>query len=310
MLEINGKEFRIDRKLVRIGYLDGEGYQFLDDPETELESLRSSRQGVDIFTFIQRLSDTAPKHSYPMEMGNMATIRVSTFDEWMTKQIGPKVRNMVRKSAKSGVEIREVPYDDAFVRGISAVYNESPIRQGMKFWHYGKDLETVRRINGTFMDRSIFIGAYFEGNLIGFIKMVTDKDRTQAGLMQVVSMIGQRDKAPQNALIAQAVRSCADRGIGYLWYANMSYGKKQRDGLADFKRYNGFQKIEVPRYYVPLTIAGRVALRFGLHRSMADWVPESVASTYRRVRKQWYERKFGEPKRTEQGITSQPSSES
>ena len=96
--------------------------------------------------------------------------------------------------------VREVPFDDAFVRGISAIYNESPIRQGKPFWHYGKDFEAVRRMNGTFMDRSIFIGAFFQDSLIGFVKLVSDEDRGQAGLMQIVSMIQHRDKAPTNAL--------------------------------------------------------------------------------------------------------------
>ena len=157
--------------------------------------------------------------------------------------------------------------------------------------HSGITEKTLRRcakMNATFMDRSIFIGASFEGNLIGFVKLVSDENRNQAGLMQIVSMIGHQDKAPTNALIAQAVQSCAERQIPYLWYANMSYGKKQADGLADFKRHNGFQKIEVPRYYVPLTVAGRLAFRLGLHHGMSNLIPEPVAATYRRVRKQWY----------------------
>ena len=291
-MEVCGKEIRIDGKLIRIAFLDGEGYQFLEDPQAAARSLRSSGARIDLFTFIQRLSDTSPRYSYPMEWDNMAALRISTFDDWMTKQIDFKVRNKVRKATKNGVVVREVPFEDAYVRGIHAIYNESPIRQGKPFWHYGKDLETVRKMNATFMDRTIFIGAFFEGNLIGFVKLVFDEDRNQAGLMQIVSMIGHQDKAPTNALVAQAVRSCAERGISYLWYANMSYGKKQADGLADFKRHNGFQKIELPRYYVPLSVAGRVALRLGLHHGMTDWIPEPVAATYRRIRKQWYARKL------------------
>jgi hypothetical protein len=290
-MQICGKELRIDGKLIRIGFIDGEGYQFLEDPEAALRSLRGSGDRIDIFTFIQRLSETPTKLNYAMECDNMAALRVSTFDDWMTKQIDFKVRNKVRKAAKHGVFVREVPFDDAYVRGIHAIYNESPTRQGKPFWHYGKDLETVRKMNATFMDRSIFIGAFFEGSLIGFVKLVFDENRNQAGLMQIVSMIGHQDKAPTNALIAQSVRSCAERGIAFLWYANMSYGKKQADGLADFKRHNGFQKIEVPRYYVPLTIAGQIALRLGLHHSAADWIPEPAVATYRRMRKQWYEKK-------------------
>jgi len=291
-LQVCGGEIRIKGKLARIAYLDGEGYQFLEDPEGALASLRRSAMRVDLFTFIQKLSEPTPKYSYTVEWDNMAALPVSTFDHWMKNQIDFKVRNKVRKAAKNGIVVREVPFDDNLVRGVSAIYDESPIRQGMRFWHYRKDLDYVRRINATFMERSIFIGAFLEGTLIGFIKMVTDEHQSQAGLMQIVSMIGQRDKAPQNALIAHAVRSCAERGISYLWYANMSYGKKQRDGLADFKRHNGFQKIELPRYYVPLTAVGRLALRLGLHRGVGDWVPEPMIATYRRIRSFWYARKF------------------
>jgi hypothetical protein len=291
-LEVCNKEIRINGKLVRIAFLDGEGYEFLNDPEAALGFLRNSNTRIDLFTFIQNLSDITPKYSYPMEWDNMAVLRISTYEEWMSKQIDFKVRNKVRKATKSGVVVREAAYDDAFVQGISAIYNESPIRQGKPFWHYGKGLEAVRKMNGTFMSRSIFIGAYFEDNLIGFIKLVTDEDQSQAGLMQIVSMIQHRDKAPTNALIAQAVRSCAERGIPHLWYANMSYGKKQSDALADFKRHNGFQKVDLPRYYVPLTVVGHLALRLGLHHGVVDWIPEPVAARYRKIRCLLYEKKF------------------
>jgi hypothetical protein len=303
-MEICGKELRTSGRLVRIGFIDGEGYQFLEDPKAALEALRKSGARIDLFTFIQKLSDISPKYSYPMEWDNFAALPVSTFDNWLKHQIDFKVRNKVRKAEKNGVVAREVPFDDAYVQGIHAIYNESPIRQGKAFWHFGKDLGTVRKMNATFMNRSIFIGAYFEGNLIGFVKLVFDEDRNQAGLMQIVSMIGHQDKAPTNALIAQSVRSCAERGISYLWYANMSYGKKQDDGLADFKRHNGFQKIEVPRYYVPLTVAGRMALRWGLHHGMSNWIPEPVAATYRSIRKEWFARRISSLKNNERKVLS------
>jgi len=291
-MEVCGKEMQFEGRLVRIAHVDGEGYQFLDDPDTAVVALRKSGTRADLFTFIQKLSDTSPKHSFPMEWDNIAALPVSTFDHWMAHQIDFKVRNKVRKSAKNGVSVREVPFDDSLVQGIHAIYNETPIRQGKRFWHYGKDLEAVRRMNGTFLDRTIFIGAYLQDNLVGFVKLVANEDWSQAGLMQIVSMIQQRDKAPTNALVAQAVRSCADRKIANLWYANFSYGKKQQDSLADFKRHNGFQKVDVPRYYVPLTIVGRMALRMGLHRGTIDWIPEPVASTYRKIRSYWYKQKL------------------
>jgi len=307
-LQLSGKEIRINGRLIRIAFIDGEGFQFLDDPVAALKSL-SNGPRIDLFTFIQRLSDTTPRYSYPMELDNMAALRVTTFDDWMTKQIDFKVRNKARKAGKNGVVVREAAYDEAYVRGIQAIYNESPVRQGKPFWHYGKDLETVRKMNGTFLQRSIFIGAYLDEKLIGFVKLVFDEEKSQAGLMQIVSMIGHQDKAPTNALIAQAVQSCAERGISYLWYANMSYGKKQADGLADFKRHNGFQKIEVPRYYVPLTLAGRLALRLNLHHGFSELIPEPIAATYRKIRKHWYGKKVASAKNAEQKTISQSSTQ-
>jgi hypothetical protein len=307
-LELSGKEIRINGRLIRIAFIDGEGYQFLDDPVAALKALGNGPR-IDLFTFIQRLSDTAPRYSYPMELDNMAALRVTTFDDWMTKQIDFKVRNKARKAGKNGVVVREAAYDEAYVRGIQAIYNESPVRQGKPFWHYGKDLEAVRKMNGTFLERSIFIGAYLEEKLIGFVKLVFDEEKSQAGLMQIVSMIGHQDKAPTNALIAQAVQSCAERGISYLWYANMSYGKKQADGLADFKRHNGFQKIEVPRYYVPLTLPGRLALRLNLHHGLSELIPEPIAATYRKIRKQWYGKQVATAKNAEQKVISESTTQ-
>ena len=295
-LQVCGKDIQINGKLIRIARLDGEGYQFLEDPETALASLRESGTRIDIFTFIQKLSETAQKYAYPMELDNMAALPITTFDDWMAHQIGPKVRNMVRKAAKNGVVVREVPFDDALILGIQEIYNESPIRQGRRFLHYDKDLETLRKIKATFLQRSIFIGAFFEEKLIGFIKLVTDENRGQAGLMHILSMIKHRDKAPTNALMAQAVRSCAERGVPYLWYANMSYGNKQASALADFKRHNGFEKVDLPRYYVPLTALGRIALRFGFHHRAIVRIPEPVADRYRSIRASWYAKKFPGPK--------------
>ncbi len=296
--KVSDKEIRTRGRLIRIAFLDGEGYQFLDDPESAIEILREYGKRIDIFTFIQQLSDTSPNYNYPMEWDNFAVLRVSTFDEWMTKQIDFKVRNKVRKATKNGVIVREVPLDDALIRGISDIYNETPIRQGRRFPNYGKDLESLRTMKSTFTDRSTFIGAFFEDHLIGFIKLVANEDRTQAGLMHILSMIKYRDKAPTNALMAQAVRSCAERGISYLWYANYSYGQKQGDPLADFKRHNGFEKIDVPRYYIPLTTSGRIALRLGLHHDLMSWIPEPVAATYRTLRSSWWAKRFQSPERT------------
>jgi hypothetical protein len=283
-MNVCGRDLHIRGKLIRIGHLEGDKYEPLADPEAALRALRASRARVDLFTFMQTLPHTSQEYDYPMQWDNLAALRVSTFDHWWTKQISNKTRNMVRRAEKNGVTVREVPFDDALVRGICTIYNEVPTRQGRPFAHYGKDFESVKAMSATFLDQSTFIGAFLGESLIGFIKLVSDKDRAQASLMHIVSLYQHRDKAPTNALIAKAVQCCADRGIPYLVYSNFAYGKKAGDGLSDFKAYNGFERIDLPRYYVPLTLAGRAALRLQLHRGLADHVPEPVQAQIRRIR--------------------------
>jgi hypothetical protein len=286
------KELRVQGHLVRIARLDGDKFKFLDAPEPMVGSLRNSPIRVDIFTFMQKLPVTGAKCPYPMEMDNLAVLEISTFEKWWTEGIGFKARNKAKQAAKKGVVVREAVFDDAFAQGIWEIYNESPVRQGRRFPHFGKSLDEVRRMSSTFLDTSIFIGAYLEEKLIGFIKLTTDDSRTQAGMMHIVSMISQRDKAPTNALVAQAVRSCADRGISYLVYSNFAYGKKERSSLSDFKERNGFVRINLPRYYVPLTTVGKLAFRLGLHRKFIDRLPEPLLAKARDLRYSWYKYRF------------------
>ena len=286
-------EIKIAGRFLRVARLDAEKFQFLEEePDRVVEGLRGSGVRIDLFTFLQKLSDPKPDLAYPMEMDNFAAIPISTFENWWTKQIGFKARNKAKQAEKKGVVLREVPFSDGLVHGIWKIYNECPIRQGRRFSHYGKDLQRVHQDEATYLDKSVFIGAFLGDELIGFIKMVWDESRTQAGLMNIVSLIKERDKAPSNALVAHAVKACASRGISYLTYSNFSYGKKQSDSLSDFKERNGFQRFEVARYFVPITPLGNLALRFGLHHRLSERIPESLAEKLRELREAWYKRKF------------------
>lgn len=277
--------------MVRVARLDADMYQFLSDPQPLIAELRARKVGVDLFTFTQTITDTAPKYKYPMEWENLAVLPVSTFEEWWEKQIGFKARNKAKQAEKRGVVLREVPFGDELVRGIAAIYNETPVRQGRPYPHFGKDFATVYRETATYLDFSVFIGAYQGDELIGFIKMVWDEDRIQAGLMNIVSKIQHRDKAPTNALMAHAVRACAARGIPHIVYSHFAYGKRERDNLTDFKERNGFKRVDLPRYYVPLSAWGRIALRMGLHHRMLDRLPEPVGEKLREMRSRWYLRR-------------------
>jgi len=291
-MKICETDIKIKGGLLRIAFPELEKYELLPKPEAIIEALRNSGTRIDLFTFMQIKSDTAPRYPYARESENMAVLQVSTFDDWWGKQIGKKTRNSARQAEKKGVTVKEVPFDDCLVKGIWEVYNESPIRQGKPNVHYGKDIETVHREAATFLDRSIFIGAFLGEQLIGFVKLVTDPDRTHANTMNIVAMVKHRDKAPTNALVAQSVRSCAERGIRYLAYQNFTYGRKAPDSLTNFKEANGFRRVDLARYYVPLTPLGSAALRLGLHCSFVDHLPLSIVNKLRELRTAWYKRKL------------------
>jgi len=291
-IEAGGRRIVLSGRALHIARIDGDLYRFIDDPEPILADLRQCGSRVDLFTFTQRLPDTSPQFNYPMEWDNLAVLEVRCFDDWWNEQIGFKARNKAKQAEKKGVVLREMPFDESLARGIWEIYNESPIRQGRKFFNYGKTLDTVKREASTFLDSSVFIGAFFEGKLIGFVKLTIDETRTQAGLMHIIATLEHRDKAPTNALLARAVRACSDRGIRHLVYAHFAYGNKTHDSLSDFKERNGFRRVDLPRYYVPLSPLGRIALRIGLHQSIHHHVPEPLIAFFRKYRAAWYNRRL------------------
>ena len=53
----------------------------------------------------------------------------------------------------------------------------------------------------------------------------------------------------------------------------LHYGLWSRRSLGEFKKNHAFEQYEIPRYYVPLTAKGRVALSLKLHRKMGERLP-------------------------------------
>ncbi|HWZ81728.1 MAG TPA: hypothetical protein VNW47_03840 [Terriglobales bacterium] len=292
VITVGNKEVKIQGGLIRIAHIDGDKYNFPDDPEQFIAELQKSGRRVDVFTFLQKLPETAPKYTYPMELDNLAVLPVSTFDHWWNRQIRSYPRNRARQAEKRGVVLREVPYGDELIQGICGIYNETPVRQGKAFPYYGMTPDQARAYAGTYLDRSIYVGAFVGETMIGFIKLVMDENHNQACLVHILSMVEHKDKAPTNALIAHAVRCCAERKVPFLVYEHFTYGKKEGDSLSHFKEVNGFQRIDLPRYYVPLTPIGRAALRFGFHHRLIDRLPESWLGKLRDWRKAWYDRKL------------------
>ena len=88
-------------------------------------------------------------------------------------------------------------------------------------------------------------------------------------------------------MIAQAVRSCADRGVSYLVYEQLHLRQEKRaTASSHFKESNGFRRMDLPRYYVPLTPLGQCrASNLGLHRRLVDYCPEQIMATASRIQK-------------------------
>ncbi len=245
----------------------------IKDPDAVARQLRESPFTADIFTFAQPVPETERKYRHAFEWENWAVAATSDFEAWWSS-LPHESRKNVRKAEKRGITIGPVAFDDELVRGIKALYDETPIRQGRRFWHYGKDLETVRRENSTYLHRSDFIAARLDGELVGFIKMVRVGEA--ARIMQILSKSTHQDKHPTNALLAAAIRQCAQAHIPHLIYGQYIYGQKRSSSVTEFKRRNGFEPILTPRYYVPLTRKGRFALATRLHRPVTQFVPEPV----------------------------------
>jgi hypothetical protein len=288
---VDGHDIRISGRLLRIARIDGDKYNTPEDPESLIAALRKCGKRIDVFTFLQKLPDSTPRYSYPAETDNLAVLDISTFDHWWNHQIKSYPRNRARQAGKKGVVLREQPCDEKLMQGICDIYNETPVRQGRPFPHYGMTLEKARSYASTYPDRSIYVGAFLDETMIGFIKLVMDEDRKHACLVHILSMVKHKDKAPTNALIAHAVKVCAERGLSYLVYEHFTYGNKSGDSLSHFKEVNGFRQMDLPRYYVPFTAVGQLGLRLGLHHRFFDRVPAPIAAKIREVRKSLLERK-------------------
>jgi hypothetical protein len=286
-----GHNIVITRGFIRSAAIQDEEWiqgEQIAEPEAFIRFLQSARP-ADIFTFARPIPESEACYPFHFEWDNVAVVKPGQFAQWW-ESLPQETRKNVRRSQRRGVTVSRVNFDDELVHGISKIYNETPIRQGRKFLHYGKSFEQVKTGNATYLNRSEFIGAFFNGELIGFIKFV--KVNNVARIMQIVSMEAHTDKRPTNALLAKAIEICCEKRVTHLVYGKYVYGKKESSSVTEFKRRNGFERLSFPRYYVSLTRAGAFAIHCGLHRGLAQLVPEKVTSLFLVMRAAIYRRQF------------------
>jgi len=291
-VRIKGREIVVTGKRLKLAAVrDAEWLEggVVEDPEFFITALKKSSFKADIFTFSQEIGETEPRFPYSMEWDNVAAVPITTYSDWWENRLTQVSRKNVRRAQKRGVVVKAVPFDDELVSGIMRLYNETPMRQGRRFWHYGKDSATVKRDNCSYLDRSVFVGAYFREELIGFIKIVFVG--RVARIMQILSMNQHSDKRPPNALLAKAVEVCCERGASHFIYGKYIYDNKANSPVTEFKRRNGFEQIMVPTYFVPLTFKGRLAMALKLHLGFKKMLPEKLVDFLLNVRSRLYEKK-------------------
>jgi hypothetical protein len=237
--------------------------EYIYDTDITKELLIDLKErGVDLFAFVQRsFLRFGQKYSFPREDESISLLKINSFDEWWRFQIRKDERNRVRNAERKGIVIKLAEIDENFIRSSQRIYNETPIRQGRRYTGYGLSLAAVREKFSN-LSKSEVLGAYYDGELVGLLWMVYG-DRV-ARIRSFVSLIKHRDKSPNNALMSEGVKRCSERGFRFIVYEKMGY----LPGLDSFKMHNGFRECVVPRYYVPLSKKGMLAIKLRVHREV------------------------------------------
>jgi hypothetical protein len=265
--ELRTMEFR-KKNLLKMAR-DATEYERDIIPTTNLIEKLGER-GVDIFTFLERRwCHTFPDSNLWIRGNdNIALLHVTGYDDWW-KNIGKKTRNMIRKAEKSGVKTEIAAINDNLARGIWKICNETPIRQGRAFSHYGTPLAAVRESLSSTQNVA-YVGAYLQDELVGFIQLVHG-DRITI-ISQILSLQEHWDKAVSNALVAKAIEVCASSRAEWVMYGRMG----NHPTLDSFKQNNGFSPFQLTRYYVPLTRKSKIAVKLRLHRELKDALPQTL----------------------------------
>jgi hypothetical protein len=187
------------RRLIKVARYVEENEYLKDRVPSKRFLEKMAERGADIYTFVERrwcCPIVNPSDNWIKSKDNIALLKITNYTEWLSK-VGKKTRNMIRKAEKGGVEIEVTEPSEKLAEGIWKIYNETPIRQNRAFSHYGVSRENVK--NNIFSARdNLFIGAYRESELAGFVQLV--QGNQIAVMAQILSLQKFWDKALNNDL--------------------------------------------------------------------------------------------------------------
>ena len=282
---IDNTEISVTGTFFRIAKLRHEWFEFLNEPASLAKKMKKNKPVPDLLTFLQEAHRPRPEFPFYHETASASVLTIKSFDDWWD-DLHFKARNKARKAQKAGVEIHETELNEAFVSGVEKIYNESPLRQGRKFTHYGKNFLTIKNDLSSFPDKTFFIGAYFRGELIGFMKLFEGNEILRT--VHIIATLAHRDKCVMDALIAHAVKICDQKNI-----AHLHYGDWASRGLGVFRVKYNFQRHDCPRYFIPLTARGKFVLQLRLHRPLSERLPQSWKDRLVSVRNYWNALRYG-----------------
>ena len=290
VMKVNDDKLITRGKWLKIARVRGEEMREkeIERPELYLAALKSDTNRIlksDIFSFTQKLPATQPKYPYAMEWESIAAIVLTSYKQWW-ESLPQETRKNVRRSQKRGVVIKIKEFDQDLVEGLRAVNDDSPMRQGVRNAYYGLTPEETRERYGEFVGRCDFICAYSGEEMIGFLHLVYRGDI--AAILNLTTKPSHFDKRPANALMAKAVEICEARGITHITYGLYNYGNKRDSSLLEFKVRSGFVEVLVPRYFVPLTLWGRLCMKAKFHRGLIGNLPSPIITAGIRAREFCY----------------------
>lgn len=257
----------------------------LEDGEGCLQQLQAAKLGADIFTFAQMPPGRKPEYDFPVEFDSIAAIPLTDRKAWW-EGLPQETRKNVRRSVKYGVRVEIRPFDDDLVKHLMELNNSQELRQGRRYTHFGKSLEQVKKDHMSFVDRSEFFCAFYEEELIGFIKLVYRGKI--ASILNVLTNDKHKERRAANALMTAVVERCFEKGLTHLTYGFFHHGNKRDETITVFKVRHGFGEILVPRYFVPLTLWGKISLKAGLHRGVIGVLPASFLAFAVELRARYY----------------------
>src|SRR5262245_47143186 len=112
-VRIDDRNIVVTGRWLRVATVQDEGLvegEVVANPSSLLAQLRKANLSADLFTFPQGYSEAAPRCDLTFEWDNLAAIQIISFDDWLKNRLSQDTRRNVRKAAKSGIEIKAVPF--------------------------------------------------------------------------------------------------------------------------------------------------------------------------------------------------------